>query len=214
MKEQHKIWQKEWRQILGEPTDVDIDVDSDFTLHFDLWQPENKQHFFQFFENFPKGKEIAERAYQLRWGAPDELDEKLNDEQILEEINRAIDILQQLQPMEELNSPEITFEKGNDDLRMELLSSADSISIEVDDEFSTFVKNETGKLGYEAYFFLSEPMYRLQSSYTPSHWILWSLTGLEELNPYTPLLKLSNNNCDVAITENGVLVFQLIDEKS
>lgn len=212
MKEQHKIWQKEWRKILGEPTDVDIDVDSDFTLHFDIWQPENKECFFQFFELFPKGKEIAERAYQLRWGATDELDEKLTEEQIVKEANRAIDILQQLRPIQALNNPEITFQAGDHDLRMDLLSSADSISIEVDDEFSTFVKNETGKLGYEAYFFLSEPMYRLQSSYIPSHWILWSLTGLDELNPYTPLLKLSNNNCDVALTEGGVLIFQLSDK--
>lgn len=212
MKEQHKIWQNEWRQIMEKPINVEVEPDCDFDLHFDIWDLE-KNDFFKLFERFPNGAEIAKRAYQLRWGDLGDLNKKLTDEELIQQTRMTIEILQEIQPSNELIDPKITIEKGDDKLRLDLLSQADSISIEVDDEFSSFVKKSTGETGYNAYFFLNEPMYRLSSSYTPCRWILWCLTDYKSLNPYTPLLKMEYNGCDVALTNDGVLIYQLVDEK-
>ena len=70
------------------------------------------------------------------------------------------------------------------------------------------IKNANGEEAYNAFFFLGEPMYRFASSYIPSNWILWALTNFTDIDPYTPLLKLYYNNCDVAINHEGVLIFQ------
>ena len=196
---------------MGKPVNVEIEADCDFDLHFDIWQLSDDT-FEELFKVFPRGAIIAERALQLKYGSNEELHKPLNKEELLDEVKNAISLLQQIEPCEELNNPKITFVSGNSKLRLESLSSADSLSVFVDDEFSTYVKNGTGEVGYSSYFFLSEPMYRLASSYTSSHWILWSLTNLEKQNPYTPLMKLYNNRCDAAITNDGVLLFQLNDD--
>ncbi|MDC6367689.1 MULTISPECIES: hypothetical protein [Flavobacteriaceae] len=212
MKEQHKIWQNEWRQIMGKTIDVDVEPDCDFDLHFDIWDLEKKD-FFKLFERFVNGAEIAQRAYQLRWGDLGDLNKKMTDEELIQQTKMTIEILQKIQPSDELIDPKIIIKKGDDKLRLDLLSHADSISSEVDDEFSTYVKKSTGDLGHNAYFFLKEPMYRMSSSYIPCNWILWCLTDYHNLNPYTPLLKMEYNGCDVALTNDGVLIYQLVNEK-
>ena len=50
MKEQHKIWQNEWRQIMEKPINVEVEPDCDFDLHFDIWDLE-KNDFFKLFES-------------------------------------------------------------------------------------------------------------------------------------------------------------------
>ncbi|WP_420573265.1 hypothetical protein [Kordia sp.] len=213
MIEQHKIWQNEWRKIMGKPINVDIEPNCDFDLHFDIWDLE-KDLFFKLFEKFPRGNQIAQRAYQLKWGDLGELNKKLTDEELIQQTKIIVEVLQKIQPSDDLIDPKIVFKKGGNELRLELLSQADPISIELDDEFSTFVKKSTGNEGYNTYFFLSEPLYRLSSSYTPCNWILWCLTDYQDLNPYTLLLNMKYNGCDVALTENEVLIYKLTNEKN
>ena len=213
MQEQQKIWQKEWRQIMGKSINVDIEPDADFDLQFDIWELE-KEQFFRLFESFPKGKEIAEKAYLLNNENGGYLDNALTKDEIFTEVRNAIEIIQQISPSEELKNPKISFFSGDDNQRVELLNEADILSINVDDEISTFIKNASGQKGYDACFFLTEPFYRISTSYIDVNWILWGLTDFgDDLNPYTPLLKLEYNNCDVAITNDGVIVFQLIEEE-
>ncbi|MEO1052695.1 MAG: hypothetical protein AAFX87_18825 [Bacteroidota bacterium] len=210
MKEQLKKWQNEWRQIMGKPTDVDVEPDCDFDLHFDIWTL-GKETFYKLFEGFPKGAEIADRAFQLRWGDLPEFNKALTEEELIDEVKKSIDILQQICPSDDLSNPQISIESGDDKLRLDLLSQTDPLSIEVDDELSTLIKKASGEEGYNAYFFLREPMYRLSNSQITRNWVLWALTGSDNLNPYTPLLKLEFNGCDAALTDQGVLIFKLIN---
>lgn len=198
---------------MGKPINVEIEPDCDFDLHFDIWNLK-KNDFFKLFEKFPNGAKIAKRAYQLRWGDLGDLNKKLTDEELIQQTKMAIEILQKIQPSDELINPKIIIKKGDDKLRLDLLSQADSISIELDDEFSTLVKKSTGDAGYNAYFFLNEPMYRMSSSYIACNWILWCLTDYQTLNPYTPLLKMEYNGCDVVLTNDGVLIYKLENKKT
>lgn len=213
MQEQQKIWQNEWRQIMGKPINVDTDIDSDFDLQFDIWELE-KDQFFQLFESFPKGKKIAEKAYFLHNENGGYLDKTLTKDEILKEARNTIELIQKVCPSEELKNPKISFFSGDHDQRIETLGESDIVSIHVDDEISTFIKNASGEKAYEAYFFLTEPFYRISTSYIDVYWILWELTGFgDDLNPYTPLLKLEYNDCDVAITNDGVIIFQILEEE-
>lgn len=211
MKEQHKKWQREWREIMGKPTNVDIEPNCDYDLHFDIWDLE-KEKFYKLFESFPRGMEIAQRAYRLRWGDLGELTKKCTDEELVQQTKKTIEIVQKIEPLDELIDPTITIKKGDDKLRLDLLMQSDPISIEVNDIFPTLVKKSTGEDGYNAYFFLKEPMYRLSSSFNSCYWILWCLTDYKDVNPYTPLLNLEYNECDIALTEEGVLIYKLLEE--
>lgn len=117
----------------------------------------------------------------------------------------------QTHPSKELVNPKITFKQGDDQLRSELLRESDPITVELDDAFSEYVRKSAGTTGYNAYFFLVEPLYRLSSSYIPSHWILSVLTDFGDLNPYTNLLKLEYNNCDAVLTNEGVLIYKCLN---
>lgn len=198
---------------MGKPLNVETDPDCDLDLHFDIWDLE-KDLFFKLFEKFPKSQELAERAYLLRWGELGELNNKLSsEEELIQEAKKSIQSIYNLFPSDELKNPKIVVKYGNDKLRLELLSKAGSISTEVDDELCDLIEKANGENGYNAYFFLSEPMYRLSSSYIPSNWILWTLTDRTDIDPYTPLLKLYYNDCDVALTNDGVLIFKLNNEE-
>jgi len=209
MNQQHKIWQVAWHRVLKEPLVENTPIDVDFALHFDIWELD-KASFFQLFESFPSGRLLAERAYQLRWGDISSFNQKLSQQELIEETKKCISILQEIAPTEDLRNPVIDFKSGDDDLRMELLSQADPLSISLDDELSELIRMNSGAKAEEAYFFLIEPFYRMSSYYIPAYWILWSLTGLEDQNPYTSLLKLMYNNCDAVLRNEGVLIYQRI----
>lgn len=211
MNEQLRFWQNHWRQIMGKPVHVEIEPDCDFDLHFDIWELE-KERFFKLFEPFPKGQEIAKKAFQLRSGNEMGLTTKLNSEdQLLAEAKESINRIQRLFPSEELVKPQISIQYGDNKRRLDVLNGMDPISIDVDDQLPILIKKANGEKAYHAYFFLSEPLYRISSSYIPSNWILWTLTELPEMNPYAPLLKLNNSKCDVMLHNEGVLIFKLLD---
>lgn len=208
MKEQHKIWQNEWRQIMGKPINVEEEPDCDFDLHFDIWEL-NKNKFLELFNSFPKGIEIGNNAYNLRNGLIEEFNQKLNKDEIISETLKAIKDLQKVVYTEELNNPDILFRTGNSISDITDLNYSEMISIEVDDQFYDLIKKGIEEIGYNAYHFLSEPMYRMHNSYIPRNWVLWTLTNIKNINPYNSLLKLENNNCNVfSIVDGGVLIFQ------
>jgi hypothetical protein len=208
MKKQHKIWQNEWRQIMGKPINVDVEVDCDFDLHFDIWDLD-KTKFLELFKSFPKGIEIGNNAFNLRNGLIEEFNQKLNKDQIISETLKAIKDIQSIAFTDELNNPNILFRTGKSISDITDLNYSERISIEIDDRMSAFIKKGTGENGYNAYHFLSEPMYRMRSSYITSHWILWTLADSNNVNPFSSMLKLEANNCNVfSIVDGGVLIFQ------
>ncbi|WP_405396588.1 hypothetical protein [Maribacter sp. Asnod2-G09] len=208
MKKQHKIWQNEWRQIMGKPVNVDVEVDCDFDLHFDIWDLD-KTKFLELFKSFPKGIEIGNNAFNLRNALIEEFNQKLNKDQIISETLKAIEDIQSIAFTDELKNPNILFRTGKSISDITDLNYSERISIEIDDRMSAFIKKGTGENGYNAYHFLSEPMYRMSSSYIPSHWILWTLANSINVNPFSSMLKLESNNCNVfSIIDGGVLIFQ------
>lgn len=93
MKTQHKIWQNEWRAVMGKTTNVEVDPDNDFDLHFDIWELE-KDKFFNLFESFPRGGELAKRAYRLRWGDLKNLNKKYANKELIQLTKEVIEIIQ------------------------------------------------------------------------------------------------------------------------
>ena len=208
MKEQYKIWQNEWRQIMGKPINVDVEINCDFDLHFDIWELD-KTKFLELFNSFPKGMEIGNNAYNLRNGLIKEFKQKLNKDEIISETLKAIKDIREIAYTEELNNPNIFFRTGRSISDINDLNYSERISIGIDDQMHDFIKKGTGENGCNAYHFLSEPLYRMRSSYIPSHWLLWELANINKVNPFSSMLKLEYNNCDVfSIVDGGVLVFQ------
>lgn len=204
-REQHRIWQNEWREVMGKPVDVEVEPRCDFDLHFDIWNLDKKK-FLELFSSFPKGIEIGNKAYDLRNGLIEEFNVALNKEEIIAETQKVIEAIQKVAYSKELNNSEIVYRRGKEIMDTDVNFSEMIIDVI---PMNDIINKEFGEDGCNAYYFLSEPMYRMQSSYIPSYWVLWSLANKEDINPFNSLLKLHNNNCRVfCIPDGGVFVFQ------
>ncbi len=208
MENQHRIWQNEWRKIMDIPINVEVDIFCDFDLHFDIWQLD-KVKFLELFKTFPKGLEIGNNAYNIRNGLIDEFNLKLNIEEIISETLKAIKDIQEVFYMEQLKNPKILFRSGKSIAEITDINYSERITIQIDDNLDEFIRKGTGENGSNAYHFLGEPFYRISNSYIPRNWILWSLTNRNRVNPFSSMLKLEHNNCNVfLIIDGGVLIFQ------
>ena len=84
-----------------------------------------------------------------------------------------------------------------------------SITENYDDEIYDEILKNGGELKYSLALFLSEPIYRISTSYLPVHYFKWKLTGLKDnLNPYKYLFELYKNyGTDVFICDNKIKVY-------
>ena len=207
--DQHKKWQNRWRAVLGLPINVKTNPDSDFDLLFGIWETDRKS-FFKLFEGFPAGEMIARRAFNRRWETNASL--TLSEQEILQHTQQAIENLYQIVPHPDLQSPHIQLIRGDENERMQAMMRTDPVSIFLDDEMFTIAEKGYGILGRQAYSFLIEPMYQLSTSYTPAHWILWPLANMPNSDPYGGLLTLYDAGCNVALGNNGVVIFQQLEK--
>ena len=145
MKEQYKIWQNEWRQIMGKPINVDVEINCDFDLHFDIWELD-KTKFLELFNSFPKGMEIGNNAYNLRNGLIKEFKQKLNKDEIISETLKAIKDIREIAYTEELNNPNIFFRTGRSISDINDLNYSERISIGIDDQMHDFIKKLDHKI--------------------------------------------------------------------
>jgi hypothetical protein len=176
-----KIWQVRWHEILNGYPDPDggasvtldplPDMSSDFRLHFNMWQaPQQARQ--DAFAIFPCGDEMLARV-----------DRHLSSRRIPLDPEQAVGLLRSgLQLAQDagvttLPAPEIQIDvlSERDIPMLDAFKNADDPFDEVRDQLSASVRARTGEIGLDAYYFLSEPLYRLRSSYHPADWVRWPL---------------------------------------
>jgi hypothetical protein len=164
-----KVWQLRWHEILNDYPDPDGGpsvtpdplpaIDSDFRLHFNLWQvpPETRQRAFAI---LPCGNEMLARV-----------ERHLSTRRRPLDPEQAIGLLQT--GLRVARSAGVkTLPAG--DMQIDVLSEADIPLLdafqkaddpfyEMRDQLSAGAKARYGEVGFDAYFFLSEPLFRLRS---------------------------------------------------
>lgn len=193
-------WQKQWRQALGEPTDSMPDIRDDYALHFDIWNLSDEK-LEECFSIFPHGDRILQRVNEVRRTHPQSTiidDKKLLTQ--LDQLNK--DIVRVLQKFGDeelirLNEEKATAKKrsvyrGKESLRHDVFKNADSPTLLLDDELCEIIEQHCGEQGYEAFLFLSEPLYQLSGCYyTVAHWIAWAMVESEyDADPYQEAFNL------------------------
>jgi len=187
-------WQQKWRQALGEPINPMPDYREDFVLQFDIWNIGDAE-LANCFSDFPKSDRLLRRVKEVVASVPKNTD--VNDEYLLaslDQMNQDIEVvLEQFNDQEliDLNAEKSQIEKrhvyrGTETQRRVVFENADSPMFCLDDELCEIIQKYCGDVGYEAFFFLSEPLYQLGGcDYSVSHWIAWAMVEDEfEVDPY------------------------------
>lgn len=193
-------WQRKWREILGESTDSMPDIREDYALHFDIWNVGDVK-LQECFTILPNGDRLLKRVNEVMTTHPQST--TIADEELLrmlDKLNQDIEIVLRdygYEQVIELNGEKSVATKrsvyrGNESVRREVLREADPATVHLDDELCEIIRKHCGEEGYEAFFFLSEPLYQLSDCYyTVSHWIAWAMVETEyDVDPYQVAFEL------------------------
>lgn len=203
MSDIYKKWQIEWRKIMGFDPNTDSEYDSDFDIHFGLWDLD-KDKLHECFSILPFGEEMYSRVI-IR--LEKDKSKAFKDEYLQELAETALLRLTSYINSPELKNVKIRIVRGNEEDRLRLLMNADSIAQELQDDLCDLIKQKSGEQAYAAYFFLTEPLYRMSSYYEPVNWVLWSLTGIQNNDPFEPIYRLWELNCQIVVDDEGILIF-------
>jgi hypothetical protein len=181
MNRQQRVWQFKWHEILNDYPDPDggasvtpaplPDLDSDFRLHFNLWQlpPDARQRAFAI---LPCGDEMLVRVERHLSAQR----RPLEPEQAIALLRRGLRLAQNA-GVKALPAVEMHIEvlSEADIALLDAFAKAGDPFYKIRDQLSDGAKAHNGQAGWDAYFFLSEPLYRLRSSYHSRDWVLWPL---------------------------------------
>jgi hypothetical protein len=176
-----KLWQLQWHEILNDYPDPDggdavtpeplPELDGDFRLQFNLWQlpREARQRAFAI---LPCGDEMLARVDQHLSAHR----EPLEPEQATDLLRRGLRLVR-----------DAGVEVPSWDMQIDILSESDIPLLEVfmgaDDPFYRLMDDQSdrarahhGEAGWDAYYFLREPLYRFgRNAYQVADWVLWPL---------------------------------------
>src|SRR5262245_25922627 len=181
-----KVWQLQWHEILNEYPDPDgcasatpeplPELDADYRLHFNLWQVprEARQRAFTI---FPCGNEILARVDQHLSAHRGPLD----TEQALRLVRAGIKLGQDA-GVKDLPTCEMQIEvlSEKDIPLQEVFQHAGDPFCAIADRLSEGAIAHHGDAGGDAYFFLSEPLYRLRNAFGVADWVRWPLCSNPE----------------------------------
>ncbi|MCE2593396.1 hypothetical protein K6Y31_00995 [Motilimonas cestriensis] len=193
------------------------DIREDYALHFDIWHVGDEK-LKDCFSIFPNGDLLLKRVNEVRTSLPQSI--AIDDLALLsklEQLNTNIEAaLNQYGDSEliKLNSKKSNVARrsvyrGNESLRRDVLNNADSPTIHLDDDLCEIIAKYCGEEGYEAFFFLSEPLYQLSGCYYPvSHWIAWAMVQSEfEVDPYQAAFDLYKMKAQAGWSNDEQFVF-------
>ncbi len=180
---QQQAWQLRWHEILNDYPDPDggpsitpdplPNMDSDFRLHFNLWQvpPEARQRAFAI---LPSGNDMLARVERHLSAQRRPLD----PEQAIGLLRTGLRLAHSA-GVKRLPGHEMQIDVVSevDIPLLDVFQSADDPFYEIRDGLSARAMARHGEIGFDAYFFLSEPLYRLRSSYHSADWVMWPLCG-------------------------------------
>ena len=188
-----ETWQRTWHTILDahgvetlRPKPLPP-ISEDFRLHFDVWSApvEARRAAFSI---LPCGDALFERAERVLDHAnspltPDEAEAALRD---------ALRMLATFG--NEAPHPEtpITHIGPSAATLHQAFADACTPALDLDDTLPARAHNAGGTQAEAAYYFLSEPLYRLRSDYDVAHWVVWPLCAApEDPDVYAPLCRLA-----------------------
>lgn len=217
-----KVWQCQWREALGEPTDdMPDDVGCDFALHFDIWSLDDEK-LRDCFSLFPSGLNMLERAQTLR--RITFKNEKVDDSVLLESIqdtNRLVkSVLAKTHEKGAIDVDEKkilctkrTVYRGDSDLRLAVFKNASPLTYPLTDIFMSVFEKHLGEVGLALLEFLNEPLYRIANTYIISDSILW-LAVKDEYgeDPFEPVIELYKKGAQSGwnINENEMFVYTCV----
>ncbi|RTQ35212.1 hypothetical protein EJP69_12570 [Variovorax gossypii] len=213
--EQRK-WQRHWHEVFdaalgpdgppGEP--LPDDIDTDFRLQFELWDLPAEARA-RAFSVFPNAAGMLARIDAHRSAPPSAIDA----DEATRILRDGLKLLRRLG----IESPEpdaavAVLDTGKVSLH-DAFSKADSPFIELHDALHDMALRETGEAGKDAYFFLSEPLYRLAASYAVAHWICWPLCAQPGAPDATEAeYRLWRGGWSAGWSEEGVFLFDRREE--
>ncbi len=198
-------WQILWHRALGESVDELPDIGCDFSLHFDIWNLNDKA-LSKCFSYFPNGDRILARADEVR---STKFYDGFVEDSILESLalkmNSGVSSILNIPPIE---SDKIRIYRGDFSLKRELYSKADPVTRRLDDDLVDLIRCKFGENGATSYFFLSETLYRLANYYEVSHWVIWAMiSDFYEIDPYEPGYELFKMRAQAGWDKEGIFVF-------
>lgn len=180
-------WQRRWHQILdtyedhpdeaaddkGVPEPLP-DMDRDFRLQFNFWfggWKHGAQARKRAFSILPRGDQLLARVEAYLSVKPAAIDA----DHAMMILRKGVDLTQGLGieapdpfgPIRVLANPAVSVHDA--------FARADSPFIHLRDAMGDMAEKETGQAGVAAYYFLSEPLYRLGTTYDVSRWVAWPL---------------------------------------
>lgn len=214
-------WQRRWHQILDaceDHPDEDADdkgvpdplpdIDRDFRLLFNFWTggwTRGVQARKQAFSIFPRGDLLLARI-ETYLSTPSMAIDADHATMIL---RKGVDLTQGLGfetpdpfgPVRVFNPSAISLQDA--------FAQADPPFIHLRDAMGDMAEKETGQAGVAAYYFLSEPLYRLATTYDVSRWILWPLCSNATAadDPSTAACLLWNGGWSAGWDKDGLFLF-------
>ena len=173
-------WQLQWHEILNDYPDPDgsdsvtpeplPELDTDFRLQFNLWQlqREARQRAFAI---LPCGAEMLARIDEYLSARREPLEPQQATTLLRTGLKRAREAGVQDVPSWEMH---IDIVEMDTPLAQVFQHAGDPLD-EVRDDLSKRSRAHHGEVGWDAYFFLSEPLYRLRSDYAVANWVVWPL---------------------------------------
>lgn len=216
-----KEWQRRWHQILDsyndhpdeKPDDKGVpdplpDMDSDFRLQFGFWFTDWKsarQARRRAFSILPRGDQMLARVEEHLSVRRKPIDA----DYATMVLRKGVDLTRELGAeaadpfghVRVMENPKIS--------PQDAFARADSPFVHLRAALGEMAAREHGQAGSATYYFLSEPLYRLASSYDVSDWVKWPLCSHSTAgdDPTTAAYLLWNGGWSAGWDEEGLFLY-------
>ncbi len=209
LKEKHKKWHRKIRELLELSPDSKDDINCDFDVLLEFWSIPKKDLINVFSEingiedifseiiDFTQSKILKGKAFKDY-----ETLVKSNIQKTIKKLSNYVDT-------HDIEKMPIKIEKGDWQEDYNKSKYLMSLTENFDDALYDEILQKGGELKHALAYFLSEPLYRISTSYLPVYYFNWKLTGAsDDLNPYKYLFELSRDyDTNVMICENEIKVY-------
>ena len=87
-------------------------------------------------------------------------------------------------------------------------AQADTPFVNLRDALGDMAEKHSGRIGMQAFYFLSEPLYQLAASCEVADWIRWPLCASPDINdPTLPIYRLATGGWSAGWDDQGVFLF-------
>ncbi|NMH89622.1 hypothetical protein [Flavivirga algicola] len=209
VKKRHKKWHSEIRTLLELPLDFQNEISCDFDVLFDFWEIPKKD-LANVFSEVNGIEEIMDEIIAFKKSKILKNKEFVDFKELaVSNIRKTIDRLSDHIDTSSLYKIPIKIENGDFHTDYKKVGFLIDITESYSDILYDEILQKGNELKYSLALFLSEPIYRLSTSYFPVHYFQWKLIGQNDnLNPYKYLFELLKDyGSDVFICEEEIKIY-------